>query len=82
MDPRKSDNSPKLVFVISKDHGELVKALAFLEGQELAGQAIFFLLRSLYEANRERLQVAAYAYRSVRDIIELGEFYDPDTLLS
>ena len=46
-------------------------------------RGIFFLLRSLYEANRARLQMAVYAYRSVRDIIELGRVrMIRDTLLS
>jgi hypothetical protein len=61
---------PRLLLVVSGSHGDLSAAIAFVYGQEWAGNAAVALPDKLYHLNRGRLPVHVYRYASVEDIVQ------------
>jgi hypothetical protein len=59
---------PKLLFLVSADHGELSNALNFLLGQDF--DAVLVLPEALYSLNKERLPMRARPYRTGQEALD------------
>ncbi|MFA5029014.1 MAG: hypothetical protein WC713_14175, partial [Candidatus Methylomirabilota bacterium] len=71
-------HSPRLLFVVSDDFGELAKALTFTVGTSL--QPRLLLPERLFAANRESLTHPVACYRTTYDIVEAVERERPDLI--
>ena len=62
---------------MSNDHGELLLAMMFLQGQQLAAGAAFLLPPRLHATNASSLGLPAHEYASLEDIIRVLEEWNP-----
>ncbi len=74
--PSHDGGSPKLLFVLSNDFGELSNALYFTLGTEF--RATFLLPERLFVANRDSIPHPVLCYRTTHDILAAVERDRPD----
>jgi hypothetical protein len=71
-------DKPRLLFIVSKDYGELCWALSFLQGQDFASQTTLMLPQQMYEGNAGSLAVEASPYSTLNDVLAGVEAHKPD----
>lgn len=73
------DADPKLLFLLSTDHGELFNAMYFLLGSELRGAVA--MPPKLFALNERDFPYPAFGFRSVEDLLSLVDREQPDLVL-
>jgi hypothetical protein len=73
-----SGPSPRLLFVLSNDHGELANAMYLLAGQNF--EAVFLLPDRLLALNRDALPGPAHRYGSAPDVLDHVRRERPDVV--
>ncbi len=63
--------SIKVLFVVSKDFGELVTIFAILQGSAFKNQTLVLLPPNLYQLNHDFLPGSTFCYNSLRDIVNI-----------
>lgn len=75
------DPKPRLLFIVSKDYGELCWAMSFLQGQEFADRTTLMLPQQMYAGNEGSLSIKASPYSTVEDIFEAVDTDKPSVVL-
>ena len=67
-----------LLFLISRDFGELSNAVSFVQGYEFS--SIFLLPQRLFKVNQDSLPGLIHSYSSIENIIQIIEQENPDII--
>tara|TARA_R110002072_G_scaffold43340_6_gene121751 strand:+ start:4445 stop:5686 length:1242 start_codon:yes stop_codon:yes gene_type:complete len=70
--------SPRLLFILNNDYGELGLAMYFLQGRNLASSTTLLLPPRLYSKNKDTLPGTTYSYDSIEDILRTVDDTQPD----
>ncbi len=70
--------SPRLLFILNNDYGELGLAMYFLQGRGLADSTTLLLPPRLFAKNRNTLPGQACEYASIEDIVRTVDETEPD----
>ncbi|CAA0098142.1 Uncharacterised protein [Halioglobus japonicus] len=70
--------SPRLLFILNNDYGELGLAMYFLQGRNLASTTTLLLPPRLYSKNKDTLPGKTYSYDSIDDILCTVDETEPD----
>lgn len=70
--------SPKLLFLLDNDYGELGLTMYFLQGRDLVNQSTVLLPPRLFADNQATLPCQTLEYQSIDDIVHTVESTDPD----
>ena len=70
--------SPRLLFLLNNDYGELALAMYFLQGRDLVDSSTLLLPPRLFADNKDTLPCEAREYKSIEDIIRLVDTNKPD----
>ena len=70
--------SPRLLFLLNNDYGELALAMYFLQGRDLVDSSTVLLPPRLFADNKDTLPCEAREYKSIEDIIRLVDTNKPD----
>jgi hypothetical protein len=73
--PRR-EGKPRLLFLLSKDFGELHNALYFATDPEF--ESLIVAPPSLYQVQREALPVPMVSYRSLDEVLDAVDRFEPD----
>jgi hypothetical protein len=73
--------APRTLVVVSNDYGELLLAMMFLQGQQLATNAALLLPPRLHAANGATLDVPAYQFASLDDILRVVDEWRPQVVI-
>ncbi|HEY7819246.1 MAG TPA: hypothetical protein VIG29_13560, partial [Vicinamibacteria bacterium] len=74
----KTHRDARLLFVLSKDYGELGMAMLFLQGQEFGRRSILMLPEPVFSTNKDSLPVSASRYGAFEDLLEALDRHQPD----
>lgn len=72
------NRSPRLMFLLNNDYGELGLAMYFLQGRELVNSSTVLLPPRLFASNRQTLPCSTREYESLEDIIGMVDSIKPD----
>ena len=70
--------SPRLLFILNNDYGELGLAMYFLQGRGLADSTTLLLPPRLFAKNRTTLPGKTCEYESIEDIVQTVNETEPD----
>jgi hypothetical protein len=70
--------SPRLLFILNNDYGELGLAMYFLQGRNLASTTTLLLPPRLFSKNKDTLPGKTYSYDSIEDILRTVDETQPD----
>lgn len=72
------NRSPRLMFLLNNDYGELGLAMFFLQGRDLVNLSTVLLPPRLFATNQHTLPCTTYKYNSLEDVIEVVDAEQPD----
>lgn len=72
------NRSPRLLFLLNNDYGELGLTMYFLQGSDLVNSSTVLLPPRLYANNKDTLPCETYEYTGIEDIIDRVETISPD----
>ena len=73
-----ADNEPRVLIVVTRDHGEFGFAASFLKGQRLARSARVLLPQALYGLYRDAAPAPTAPYQTLADILAAVDEHQPD----
>ncbi|MFK7974591.1 MAG: hypothetical protein AB8C02_00555, partial [Halioglobus sp.] len=71
-------SSPRLLFLLNNDYGELGLAMYFLQGRELVSSSTVLLPPRLFENNKHTLPCETQEYTCIEDIVGVVDSIEPD----
>lgn len=72
------NRSPRLLFLLNNDYGELGLTMYFLQGRDLVDSSTVLLPPRLYANNIDTLPCQTHEYQSIEDINDKVEELEPD----
>lgn len=70
--------SPRLLFLLNNDYGELGLAMYFLQGRDLVNSTTVLLPPRLFADNKNTLPCQTHEYQSIEDIVRMVDTTKPD----
>lgn len=70
--------SPRLLFLLNNDYGELGLAMYFLQGRDLVSSSTVLLPPRLFADNKDTLPCETLEYKSIEDIVGTVDATKPD----